>query len=1433
MAGDEKPPADPAPERYLDGTEPHMGDTEVDAEGGVTERRSRWHAIRVRALKTVAFTLLGLVALAVAVILGIDTGPGHRFVADEIAALKFQNGMRITVGRIEGSLYGRMTLHDLSVRDTKGEFLFAPEVHVDWRPFAYLDDHVDVRSATAQRMILRRSPVFKPTPPSNEPLLPDLDIDVGNLRIDRFIAEPPVSGVRRIMTIAGKAHIADGRAQIDARGGTIAIEGKGGGDRFTVLLDAVPARNRLGIDLDVSAPKGGLIASLGGLAQPMMLKLKGKGDWAGWYGNLNADLGDGELARLAVTGHDGTFAIKGPTRIARMFSGPTAGLLGPVTNVDVTAAFEKRRATLSGMISSDAFNLTPNGVVDLSANRFEKLKLAFVLLKPSALAKNLSGAGVRALLTLDGAFATPAVDYKVDAGRLVMNDMGLENLTASGAARVDADHILVPVTARVQRITGLDTVAGGSLANVALNGDLAIDGPRVLSDNMRLHSDRIDAGLILVADVSKGLYTGAIDGRIDNYRLESVGVFNIQTRMDLKTEAQGFALEGTVKARSTRLLNASLQEYLGGNFAASSNVRYGSDGIVRLSSLRLTAPELRVTSGEGTWSPDGRLALAARGTSTRYGALGVRVTGTIANPDAHLTAERPGLGIGLANLDAHVIGAKGGYRFDLTGDTDYGPLKADITLGLGAATSVQINSANLSGVDFAGRLVQTPGGPFSGQLTANGNGIGGLLRLGAEGKYQAVDFNLRAHDAIFPGAANLSIGSAIIDGRAVLYDQPMVIADAQIAGTHFGSLDIAAARVLVDYRNGRGKAKGLIEGVSGAPFRLGLNADLTPELWRVALQGRVRGLDVKTTSPARIVPKNGTYELLPTSVAFGGGHARVAGTYGAGFKLQSRLEGIDMALVNAFMPGLGIGGSASGSLDFEQASPSAFPRADARLTLANFTRTSSTTISQPVDVNFVGKLLPDGGEARAVIRRRGTVIGRLVASLRPLPPGEGSWTTRLLQAPLSGGIRYNGPADTLFSFAGQAKQTLSGPIGLAADFSCRVTDPCIHGLVQGSNLVYENQAYGTRLTSMALSGRFDGNTLELTTLTAKAGSGTVNASGTIGLAAEAGYPMDLTAKLDNARLARGDALSATVTGIVHLTKTVGQPALLSGDLRLPETRYQIVREGAAQVPALTGVRFKPPRGPLRITGDEPAPSITSVFALMRLDLNLRAPEKLYVSGMGLESEWKASFNVAGTTAAPTMTGSVNLIRGTLGFAGHSFELTDGLITFTGGRAIDPTVAITATDTIDDIEVNVAVAGRALNPQITFSSSPSLPDDEVLSRVLFGSSIANLSAIQAVQLAASLNSLSGSGGGLNPLGKLRSAAGIDRLRILSPDEATGRGTALAAGQYLTDDIYVELITDARGFTATQLEVSVTKWLSVLSQAGGSGVNSVNVRIKKDY
>src|SRR3546814_14323929 len=78
-----------------------------------------------------------------------------------------------------------------------------------------------------------------------------------------------------------------------------------------------------------------------------------------------------------------------------------------------------------------------------------------------------------------------------------------------------------------------------------------------------------------------------------------------------------------------------------------------------------------------------------------------------------------------------------------------------------------------------------------------------------------------------------------------------------------------------------------------------------------------------------------------------GSTSRIAGLFGDGIILQSRLERVNMALLNAVYPDMGLGGRATGSLDFEQTSADAFPRADARLTNNNFTRTTAAPVSEP------------------------------------------------------------------------------------------------------------------------------------------------------------------------------------------------------------------------------------------------------------------------------------------------------------------------------------------------------------------------------------------------------------------------------------------------------------------------------------------------------
>jgi translocation and assembly module TamB len=219
--------------------------------------------------------------------------------------------------------------------------------------------------------------------------------------------------------------------------------------------------------------------------------------------------------------------------------------------------------------------------------------------------------------------------------------------------------------------------------------------------------------------------------------------------------------------------------------------------------------------------------------------------------------------------------------------------------------------------------------------------------------------------------------------------------------------------------------------------------------------------------------------------------------------------------------------------------------------------------------------------------------------------------------------------------------------------------------------------------------------------------------------------------------------------------------------------------------------------------------------------------------MGLESEWSARVFVRGTTAAPEVRGSMEIIRGTYSFASRRFDVTRGNIRFQGNQLSNPTIDVEASTTAEGITAIIDISGTAQQPRIAFSSSPSLPQEEVLARLFFGTNVTNLSATEAIQLAAAVNSLSGTGGGLNPLGQLRSATGIDRLRILGADDTSGRGTSLAAGKYITNDIYIEIITDARGFTATQLEISLTRSLSLLSQTASFGGSSVSLRYSRDY
>ncbi len=361
----------------------------------------------------------------------------------------------------------------------------------------------------------------------------------------------------------------------------------------------MPAANRLDLAVNLSAPGDGFVAGLAGIDRPLNLVMGGRGTWANWRGRAVATLGGETLGNVEITARDGTFTADGLLRPALMLTGPVQRLAEPAAMLHATARMAQRRADLRLRFYSRAFAAGAEGRIDLGGNRFEEFRVAARLLRPGAIAPDLSGQDVRLALVLDGPFARPEMLYNLSATRLTMAGTTLHGLRATGHARVRSDDIVVPVRAWAARIDGLDAVAGGTIANVTLAGEIGITGTRLVSDNMFLRSDRIDARLALAFDLARGRYLAALQGRVDNYLVDGVGLFAVNADLDMTQSPAGFGLRGRIAARTRRITNETVQQLLGGVGTVTAGIDMDPAGVIRISNIRLVGAPASGDLGPG------------------------------------------------------------------------------------------------------------------------------------------------------------------------------------------------------------------------------------------------------------------------------------------------------------------------------------------------------------------------------------------------------------------------------------------------------------------------------------------------------------------------------------------------------------------------------------------------------------------------------------------------------------------------------------------------------------------------------------------------------------------------------------------------------------------------------------------------------------------
>jgi translocation and assembly module TamB len=117
----------------------------------------------------------------------------------------------------------------------------------------------------------------------------------------------------------------------------------------------------------------------------------------------------------------------------------------------------------------------------------------------------------------------------------------------------------------------------------------------------------------------------------------------------------------------------------------------------------------------------------------------------------------------------------------------------------------------------------------------------------------------------------------------------------------------------------------------------------------------------------------------------------------------------------------------------------------------------------------------------------------------------------------------------------------------------------------------------------------------------------------------------------------------------------------------------------------------------------------------------------------------------------------------------------------------------------------------------------------MARFFFDKGLANLSPIQAAQLAASVRRLTGRGGpGL--LSGVRESLGVDDFDVVTGEDGAA---ALQVGKYLSENIYTDVTTSTNGQSAVNLNIDVTDTITLKGSADSAGETSVGIFFERDY
>jgi hypothetical protein len=250
-------------------------------------------------------------------------------------------------------------------------------------------------------------------------------------------------------------------------------------------------------------------------------------------------------------------------------------------------------------------------------------------------------------------------------------------------------------------------------------------------------------------------------------------------------------------------------------------------------------------------------------------------------------------------------------------------------------------------------------------------------------------------------------------------------------------------------------------------------------------------------------------------------------------------------------------------------------------------------------------------------------------------------------------------------------------------------------------------------------------------------------------------------------------------GQFETPRVEGTITINSGDLKVDEILDRLLFQPYATAPVSIG--------------EVDAVAVLNPWDRLALNVALHVPETLKLTGENVQVSpgtpiglGDINLRVGGDLylykdprEGLSVTGSFDSINGTYGFQGRRFDVDPASsINFRGDW--NPEIYVTVTRLISGVETRVMLSGPLRGPELHLSSNPPLDASDILSLIVFNTSINQLSSAQQQELAVRAGTLAAGFIATPLISALEGAIGLEMLE-LEPGGEFGKGPKVTIGE----------------------------------------------------